>query len=139
MLSATAKSRATGQGNGLKSCIIQSPQRNSKKNFQICGTLFAGENDMNGIKKRLLKLEAKRSSPYADIEKLIEQHRLYDEITDEQRARYCEFVGIPQDIFEEIDLAVLGDLHTCLRKFDPPTPEELHDIFTEAKAGKFRI
>lgn len=94
---------------------------------------------MDGIKKRLQKLEAKRSSPYADIEKLIEQHRLYDEITDEQRARYCAFIGIPQDVFEEIDLAVLGDNSVYLRKIDPPTPEELHDIFTEAKAGKFRI
>lgn len=94
---------------------------------------------MNGIKNRLRLLEAKRSSPYADIEKLIEQHRLYDEITDEQRARYCEYVGIPQDVFEEIDLAVLGDLHTCLRKIDPPTPEELNEILAEAKAGKFRV
>ena len=93
---------------------------------------------MDGIKKRLLKLEAKRSSPYADIEKLIEQHRLYDEITDEQRARYCEYIGIPQDIFEEIDLAVLGDLHTSLRKFDPPTPEELNEILIEAKTGKYK-
>ena len=93
---------------------------------------------MDGIKKRLLKLEAKRSNPYADIERLIEQHRLYDEITDEQRARYCEYIGIPQDIFEEIDLAVLGDNSVYLRKIDPPTPEELSDILTEAKAGKFR-
>ena len=93
---------------------------------------------MNGIKKRLLKLEAKRSSPYADIEKLIEQHRLYDEITDEQRARYCAFIGIPQDIFEEIDLAVLGDNSVYLRKIDPPTPEELSDVLAEARAGKFR-
>ena len=138
MLSATAKSHATGQESGLKSCIIQSPQRNGKKNFQICGTLFAGENDMNGIKNRLRLLEAKRSNPYADIERLIEQHRLYDEITDEQRARYCEYIGIPQDIFEEIDLAVLGDNSVYLRKIDPPTPEELSDILTEAKAGKFR-
>ena len=90
------------------------------------------------IDRRLRLLEAKRGSPYADIEKLIEQHRLYDEITDEQRARYCEYVGIPQDVFEEIDLAVLGDLHTSLRKFDPPTPEELSDVLAEARAGKFR-
>lgn len=93
---------------------------------------------MNGIKNRLQKLEAKHSNPYADIERLIEQHRLYDEITDEQRARYCEYIGIPQDIFEEIDLAVLGDNSVYLRKIDPPTPEELSDILTEAKAGTFR-
>ena len=91
------------------------------------------------IDRRLRLLEAKRSSPYADIEKLIEQHRLYDEITDEQRARYCEFIGIPQDIFEEIDLALLGDNSVYLRKIDPPTPEELCDVLAEARAGKFRI
>ena len=90
------------------------------------------------IDRRLRLLEAKRSNPYADIERLIEQHRLYDEITDEQRARYCEYIGIPQDIFEEIDLAVLGDNSVYLRKIDPPTPEELSDILTEAKAGTFR-
>lgn len=94
---------------------------------------------MNGIKNRLQKLEAKRSNPYADIEKLIEQHRLYDEITDEQRTRYCEYIGIPQDVFEEIDLAVLGDNSVYLRKIDPPTPEELNEILSEAKAGKFRV
>ena len=94
---------------------------------------------MNGIKKRIQLLEAKRSSPYADIEKLIEQHKLYDEITDEQRARYCAFIGIPQDIFEEINLAVLGDNSVYLRKIDPPTPEELSDVLAEARAGKFRI
>lgn len=91
------------------------------------------------IAKRLQKLEAKHSNPYADIERLIEQHRLYDEITDEQRARYCAYVGVPQDIFEEIDLTIFGDLHTSLRKFDPPTPEELSDVLAEARAGKFRI
>ncbi|MBQ1437007.1 MAG: hypothetical protein IIZ07_03630 [Ruminococcus sp.] len=91
------------------------------------------------IAKRLQKLEAKHSNPYADIERLIEQHRLYDEITDEQRARYCEFIGIPQDIFEEIDLALLGDNSVYLRKIDPPTPEELNEILVEARAGKFRI
>lgn len=90
------------------------------------------------IDRRLRLLEAKRGSPYADIEKLIEQHRLYDEITDEQRARYCEYIGIPQDVFEEINLAVLGDNSVILRKIDPTTPEELSDILTEAKAGKFR-
>ena len=91
------------------------------------------------IAKRLQKLEAKHSSPYADIVKLIEQHRLYDEITDEQRARYCEFIGIPQDIFEEIDLALLGDNSVYLRKIDPPTPEELCDVLAEARAGKYRL
>ena len=94
---------------------------------------------MTRIEKRLQLLEAKCNQPFSDIEELIRKGMYYDELTYKQRDRFCELCGVPRSVYEEIDLTIFGDLHTSLRKFDPPTPEELSDILTEAKTGKFRI
>ena len=93
---------------------------------------------MTRIEKRLQLLEAKCNQPFLDIEELIRKGLCYDELTDKQKDRFCELCGVPRSVYEEIDLTIFGDLHTSLRKFDPPTPEELSDILTEAKAGTFR-
>ena len=94
---------------------------------------------MTRIEKRLQLLEAKCNQPFSDIEELIRKGLCYDELSDKQKDRFCELCGVPRSVYEEIDLTIFGDLHTSLRQFDPPTPEELNDILTEAKAGKFRV
>lgn len=83
------------------------------------------------IHKRIERLEAPRRQPFADIVALIEKHCLYDEITDRQRTRYCQYIGIPQAIFEEINMTVLGNTSVYLRRIEPPTPEELQVILEE--------
>lgn len=94
---------------------------------------------MTRIEKRLQLLEGKSNQPFSDIEELIRKGRCYDELTDKQKDRFCKLCGVPRSVYEEIDLTIFGDLHTSLRKFDPPTPDELSVILSEAKAGKFRI
>ena len=86
---------------------------------------------LKSYKKRLERLEAPRRQPFADILALIEKHCLYDEITDEQRTRYCQYIGISQAIFEEINLQVVGDTSVYLRRLETPTAEELKEIIAE--------
>lgn len=93
---------------------------------------------MTRIEKRLQLLEAKCNQPFSDIEELIRKGLCYDELSDKQKDRFCELCGVPRSVYEEIDLTIFGDLHTCLRKFDPPTPDELSDVLAEARAGTFR-
>ena len=85
---------------------------------------------MKTYQRRLKALEA-ASPAFADVLKLIRRGARYDELNDQQKSRYCALIGTPQKVYEEIELAVVGDLHTLLQKFDPPTPEELRDIIEE--------
>lgn len=86
---------------------------------------------MRSYEKRLAKLETKRHLPYADIFALIESHSFYDEISGIEQAQYCEYIGIDRRAFEEINHAVLGDLHVKLRRVEAPAPDELRQIMTE--------
>ena len=85
---------------------------------------------MKNYQRRLAKIEA-ASPAFADVLKLIRRGARYDELNDQQKSRYCSMIGTPRKVYEEIELAVVGDLHTLLQKIDPPTPEELRDIIEE--------
>ena len=82
--------------------------------------------------RRLAKIEA-ASPAFADVLKLIRRGARYDELNDQQKSRYCSMIGTPRRVYEEIELAVVGDLHILLQKFDPPTLEELKSIVDELK------
>ena len=85
---------------------------------------------MKTYQRRLKALET-ASPAFADVLKLIRRGARYDELDDQQKSRYCSMIGTPQKVYEGVELAVVGDLHTLLQKFEPPTPEELRDIIEE--------
>ena len=87
---------------------------------------------MKNYQKRLIALEA-ASPAFADVLKLIRRGARYDELNDQQKSRYCSMIGPPRRVYEEIELAVVGDLHILLQKVDPPTLEELKSIVDELK------
>lgn len=85
---------------------------------------------MKNYQRRLAKIEA-ASPAFADVLKLIRRGARYDELNDQQKSRYCSMIGTPRKVYEQIELAVVGDLHTLLQKFEPPTPDELKEIIDE--------
>lgn len=86
---------------------------------------------MRSITARLNRLEATRPRLFADILSLIARHAYYDEITPREQTRYCEFIRVPKQAFEDVNKMVLGDQHIMLAKVDPPTPEELAQIIQD--------
>ena len=87
------------------------------------------------ITTRLKNIEAsiEIQSKYTPIVVAIEKNVYYDELpSDEQKSLYCEYIGIDREIFENINLTVLGDLHIILRKIETPTDKELELIIEEA-------
>ena len=85
---------------------------------------------MKSYQKRLIALET-ASPAFADVLKLIRRGARYDELNDQQKSRYCSMIGTPRRVYEEIELAVVGDLHTLLQKIEPPTPDELRSVIEE--------
>ena len=83
---------------------------------------------MKSYERRLAKIEAACPRLFADILALIGRHAFYDELNEHQRERYCGFIGADRRVFEEVNQAVVGDLHVILRQIEPPTPEELRQI-----------
>lgn len=88
---------------------------------------------MRSFDRRLARLEAAQPRLFADVLTLIARHAYYDEITPQEQARYCEFIGIEKKAFEDCNLMVLGDCHIMLEKIDPPTPDELAAIIDEVQ------
>lgn len=88
---------------------------------------------MRNFDRRLARLEAAQPRLFADVLTLIARHAYYDEITPQEQARYCEFIGIEKKAFEDCNLMVLGDCHIMLEKIDPPTPDELAAIIDEVQ------
>lgn len=86
---------------------------------------------MRSFDRRLARLEAAQPQLFADVLTLIARHAYYDEITPQEQARYCEFIGIEKKAFEDCNLMVLGDCHIMLEKVDTPTPEELNQLIID--------
>ena len=70
-------------------------------------------------------------SKFAPVRVSIRKHPFYDELPEDLRDRYCEFIGIDRGVLENITLTALGDLHFILREIEKPTPEELQEIIVE--------
>lgn len=89
---------------------------------------------MKQFERRLDKLESRPAQKWGDVRCLICQGKHYDELTPEQQVRYCEYIGTTKDVYEECNLAVVGNLHIPLeRKPEPPTPSKLRQIIDEVE------
>ena len=77
---------------------------------------------MKSYTRRLERLErVVPADSFPDIAELIHNAAFYDELTTEQRQRYMNFLEMPSlDLYEEIHLAVGGDLHFQLEKRERP-------------------
>ena len=65
---------------------------------------------------------------FAPIHVSIRKHLFYDELPEEWRDLYCEYVGVDRAVMEHIMLTAVGDLHFILHDIEKPTPEELQEI-----------
>lgn len=79
------------------------------------------------IESRLRRLEKVAPPDYADVLALIRSGCFYDELDNEQRDRYCEYLGFEKDVVEAVDRCIRGDLHFPLKLKEKPlvpgTPE----------------
>ena len=90
---------------------------------------------MKSYTRRLERLERViPADSFPDIAELVHNVAFYDELATEQRQRYMNFLEmLSLDLYEEIHLAVGGDLHFQLEKgqIEPPTPDELRSVIEE--------
>ena len=94
---------------------------------------------MQRVKKRLAALEAiPQTGKYADVERLINEHTYYDELTEAQKQRYYEYAQSTRRAdFEAALVSILGDTHIWLMAVDgnfDQIIEELREIAKERNA-----
>ena len=77
---------------------------------------------------RAIEQKAEMLTKFAPIHIAIRRSFFYDELPEEWRDLYCEYVGIDRAVMEHIMLTAVGDLHFILHDIEKPTPEELQEI-----------
>ena len=77
---------------------------------------------------RAIEHKADMLTKFAPIHIAIRRSFFYDELPEEGRDLYCEYVGIDRAVMEHIMLTAVGDLHFILHDIEKPTPEELQEI-----------
>ena len=77
---------------------------------------------------RAIEQKAEMLTKFAPIHIAIRRSFFYDELPEEWRDLYCEYVGIDRTVMEHIMLTAVGDLHFILHDIEKPTPEELQEI-----------
>ena len=77
---------------------------------------------------RAIEHKADMLTKFAPIQIAIRRSFFYDELPEEWRDLYCEYVGIDRAVMEHIMLTAVGDLHFILHDIEKPTPEELQEI-----------
>lgn len=79
---------------------------------------------------RMKAIEAKADmlTKFAPVHVAIRRSFFYDELPEEWRDLYCEYVGIDRAVMEHIMLTAVGDIHFILHDIEKPTPEELQEI-----------
>ena len=79
---------------------------------------------------RMKAIEAKADmlTKFAPVHVAIRKSFFYDELPEEWRDLYCEYVCIDRAVMEHIMLTAVGDLHFILHDIEKPTPEELQEI-----------
>ena len=82
---------------------------------------------------RAIEHKADMLTKFAPVHVAIRRSFFYDELPEEWRDLYCEYVGIDRAVMEHIMLTVAGDLHFVLREFEQPTPQELQEIIAEVE------
>ena len=71
---------------------------------------------LKSISRRLEQLETANRVPFRDVLLLIDAHRYYDELTEEQKERFCAYAGEPRADVEAEAYELLNDLHFMLMK-----------------------
>ncbi len=95
---------------------------------------------MKNYDRRLARLESIPAQQWRDVRCMICQGCFYDELTDEQQKRYCEYIGTTPDVFEECNLAAAGTLHLQLEsKPETPTPSKLREIIGAIENTIFNV
>ena len=81
---------------------------------------------------RMKAIEAKAEMlpKFAPVHVSIRKPLFYDELPEDWRDLYCEYVGIDRAVMEHIMLTAVGDLHFILHDIETPTPEELQEIIS---------
>ena len=77
---------------------------------------------------RAIEHKADMLTKFAPVHVTIRKSFFYDELPEEWRDLYCEYVGIDRAVMEHIMLTAVGDLHFILHDIEKPTPEELQEI-----------
>ena len=77
---------------------------------------------------RAIEAKADMLTKFAPIHVAIRRSFFYDELPEEWRDLYCQYVGIDRAEMEHIMLTAVGDLHFILHDIEKPTPEELQEI-----------
>ena len=79
----------------------------------------------SNIEKRLRTLENAPKGCAPEIMRKIAQGAYYDELSDIEKAQYCQYYGTPREVSAEMLIMFFDTLHVTLeRKPKPPTPEE---------------
>ena len=82
---------------------------------------------------RAIEHKADMLTKFAPVHIAIRRALFYDELPEEWRDLYCEYVGIDRAVMEHIMLMAVGDLHFILRDIEKPTPEELKETIAEVE------
>ena len=77
---------------------------------------------------KAIEQKADMLTKFAPVHVAIRKSFFYDELPEEWRDLYCEYVGIDRAVMEHIMLTAVGDLHFILHDIETPTPEELQEI-----------
>ena len=77
---------------------------------------------------RAIEHKADMLTKFAPVHVAIRKSFFYDELPEEWRDLYFEYVGIDRSVMEHIMLTAVGDLHFILHEIEKPTPEELQEI-----------
>lgn len=77
---------------------------------------------------RAIEAKADMLTKFAPIHVAIRRSFFYDELPEEWRDLYCQYVGVDRAVMEHIMLTAVGDLHFILHDIEKPTPEELQEI-----------
>ena len=91
------------------------------------------------LKKRLAALNKQDEDSVSDVLSWIRQGLYYDELTEEQKDRYCLYRNTIREVFEEVETFLFdGDLHFKLEENEPPpTKDELSQIIEEVEQRLF--
>ena len=82
---------------------------------------------------KAIEARAEMLTKFAPVHVAIRRSFFYDELPEEWRDLFCEYVGIDRAVMEHIMLTAVGDLHFILRDIEKPTPDELKEIIAEVE------
>ena len=82
---------------------------------------------------RAIEQKAAMLTKFAPIHLAIRRSFFYDELPEEWRDLYCEYIGIDRAVLEQIMQMALGDLHFIMRDIEKPTTDELKEIVAEVE------